>query len=1017
MSISKDAIESYINTMNDPSPKELEGNCFFSSEKRFFKTMSSSESKEPSKKFLQQHKNQKSTDGEWEKVSQKFRKSVTVTPSKTSTPVSSALDQNWRDGTKSATSSDGGKKTFGTPDKYRIGKSYPMKSELDDNWRCKSATEGTGTPLKSSLPQKKENKFGLERDTNRRESFNLPEKITENILNDNLGKDNHYDLEVNNDFRLKFDTDPLETYNSNFSDFPNSPPNQWNHLADQGINTNFNSSMNSYGIDMNGFSNGRLPLLQNPLNFPLDSFQNNIGSLDSNGLPKNLNMFNVPLETAEPPLLPPFPPFLPFKNGLTNNAAAMDPFTRLMAQQRLSLEQEMQNYRNFNPLQMMSGPTHPLFSMNNMTQFGPEESFTMNNIYDTVPENSINTRSENQDDLFKGDAIVMVEILPYPKWHHNREKLQWTVLSVEGNQSGPYDASDLSVRFISGDLSPYIRFLIYGGPLKKWARLIDLMKTANERNPFVSAQSPRVHEEFIMVDFYYKGAGQQMNFEHWRDFISSQLEKERLGIMEKASDGRSSNLGIQKLEDEEHYENAGSNIESEFSNDHNENSIGEKQFSEELLYDSKNQSKNIDSSNKCNVITNDETSNWVSTQQKPKKGKKNETVIKGLSSTTSKSSRSTLSNLETAPKTQIQKPPILATQKVWDSPNIMPDDPSINEKSKLTFNIGDVISNNSTKATNKPAWSTVEVKNVAPINFAETVQKKIPQANNAGKGVKEASPKANCSTWNNENDSKIVEEPKEAPKSPVDEKEISSRKELEVWLREKLKVLKKNVDYEVFCSFIIDVEHPSEVEDYFHTYFGDSSAVKKFIKQFLEKRSDIRSRSLKAKLEKDDLSAPAQAVGFTIQTSKKNKKQKNNVPQPAPTVHTPVTPTIAPAPAPVIANNNSHSYSSISSNLHIPCKSVPSKPSLLSSSKNWETPNIVPDDPEIHEKAPLKFNLGDLLGVTSSPNNSNTLSSSAWSSGKSPKITTSTPTIISTVNKSKKTTELPWKTIGKTVKK
>ncbi|CEF69385.1 Hypothetical protein SRAE_2000403400 [Strongyloides ratti] len=985
MSISKDAIESYINTMNDPNPKELEGNCFFSNEKRYFKSMASTESKEPSKK-VQQIKNSKNNDGEWEKVSQKFRKSVTLTPLKNNTSLSSAMEQNWRDGIKTVTSSDGTRKSFSSSDKYKIGKNYPMKSELDDNWRCKTTGDDMNTSIKNTLPQKKENKYSSVRETIRREQLNLPQGITENILTEDVGKDNHYELDVDNDLGIKFDADRLETY-----------------TTDQGLNTNFSNSMNSYGIDINGLPNGRMSFLPNSLNFSLDSFQNNIGSLDSNGIPKHLNMFNMPLETSGLSL-PTFPSFVPYKSGFVNNTT-MDPFSRLMTQQRLSLDQDIHSYPNYNPLQMMSNSTLPLFAMNNINHFNPDEPFTMNNIYNTLPENEMISRSDNHNDILKGDAIVMVEILPFPKWHHNREELQWAVLSVEGNQSGPYDASDLSIRFISGDLSPYFRFIIYGGPCKKWARLIDLMKTANERNPFVSAQSPRLHEEFIMVDFYYKEAGQQMNFEHWRDFISSQLEKER--------------LGMQRLDEEDHSNNINSNIESEFSNEAVDSSIDEEQLTEGSLYQDKFQNTDNGSSNKYSVTSNEETTNWISTNQKTKKNRKNEPVVKN-SIQSSSNNRSILNYLETAPKTQIQKPPILSTQKVWETPNIVPDEPSTNEKNKLSFNLGDVISANTSKESSKSAWNTNDVKSVSPINFAETVQKKTPPSNTSNNVVKDVSPKTNYTNWSNESNSKLKEESKEVPPSPTEEKDVRSRKELEVWLREKLKTMKKNVDYEVFCSFIIDVEHPSEVEDYFHTYFGDSAAVKKFIKQFLEKRSEIRSRVLKAKLAKDDLSAPAQAVGFTIQTSKKNKKQKASGSTTTTTTSTPnttTTPSIVSGPAPVVGNNNSHSFSSISSNLHIPSKSAPLKPSLLSSSKNWESPNIVPDDPETHEKAPLKFNLGDLLGVNKQTNNSATTSSSAWNSEKTSKIITSTPTIISTPNKSKKVSECPWKTIGKNVKK
>uniref|UniRef100_A0A0N4Z5V3 GYF domain-containing protein n=1 Tax=Parastrongyloides trichosuri TaxID=131310 RepID=A0A0N4Z5V3_PARTI len=971
MSIPKDAIESYMNAVNVSNPKELENNCLFSNEKRLFKSMASTENKETIKKTS--IKQPKSNDGEWEKVSQKFKKNVAIsaTGTPTNTPLKSALDQNWRNtNNKPSTPSttEGNKRIFGTSEKFKPTKNCPLKKD----------------------------------DILRNDSFNISEKTPESILTDSVGKNESDELEVNTDFGMQFN-DPTEQYNNmNLNELQNVFTNQWNHVPDQG--NMFGNSFGQYGYGTNGFQNNiRIPFVSNHPNMQYEQFPNSLDFMENSNGSKQFNLFGSPSDQTETPIMSSFSPFLPYENEYGTNTP-VDHLLRLNPPEHIPIDHEIPPL-HFNPLQMFNSTTLP-FTMNSINHFDPDIPFAMNNIYDNAPSNGNLINQDNcQQPVFKGGAMVMVEILPYPKWHHCREQLQWIVLSVEGNQSGPYDALDLSKRFTSGDLSPFNRFIIYDAPFKRFARLIDLMKTANERNPFVAAQSPRLRQEFLMVDYYYKEAGEQMNIDHWKDFIFNEIKREKIEAQELSS--RNANKLVNNsecLQEENKIERNDNNLCNTVENEGDSFVNGEK-------IDERDSSDNLtNQTNSNNKASVEETTNWISTGCK-KKSKKGEQVTKGPT-TVPRKGKTILNSLETVPKTQVQKPPILSTDKNWDVPKIIPDEQSQLEKEKLCFNLGDIISKGSNLKTNKTSpWSSVTEKDTAPVNFAETLQKTNQTVSYT------STQNTNNSAWNKNNDrTKEATSPVIKPSSPIEtsnDKGITEVGELEVWLREKLKQLKKDVDHEVFCSFIIDIENPSEIEDYFFTYFGDTSSIRRFIKQFLEKRSEIRARSIKAKISTDDLSAPAQAVGFTIQTSKKNKKQKTT-----PVVAPPSQQVVVPQSIPVV-NNNSHSYSTISANLHIPSKNVPIRATLLSSSKQWESPNIVPDEPDTYEKVPIKFSLGDLIGgnTSSTPTNRVSSSSSAWSNkqSKSNNILTN-----STQNSSTKITtkvnEGPWKTV-KNVKK
>ncbi len=50
------------------------------------------------------------------------------------------------------------------------------------------------------------------------------------------------------------------------------------------------------------------------------------------------------------------------------------------------------------------------------------------------------------------------------------------------------------------------------------------------------------------------------------------------------------------------------------------------------------------------------------------------------------------------------------------------------------------------------------------------------------------------------------------------------------------------VDAEVFAGFIEGIDSPNEVEDYIVSYFGDTKVAHDFLKEFLNKRIELRPR-------------------------------------------------------------------------------------------------------------------------------------------------------------------------------
>ncbi|XP_011306453.1 PERQ amino acid-rich with GYF domain-containing protein 2 [Fopius arisanus] len=79
------------------------------------------------------------------------------------------------------------------------------------------------------------------------------------------------------------------------------------------------------------------------------------------------------------------------------------------------------------------------------------------------------------------------------------------------------------------------------------------------------------------------------------------------------------------------------------------------------------------------------------------------------------------------------------------------------------------------------------------------------------------------------------------------------------WCFRALCGLQPSVDIPTFIGFLKDIESAYEVKEYVRMYLGDSKQTTEFTKQFLEKRSKLRSAQ-RPRAEADDLCKPAPAV-------------------------------------------------------------------------------------------------------------------------------------------------------------
>ncbi|PAV83480.1 hypothetical protein WR25_00002 [Diploscapter pachys] len=106
----------------------------------------------------------------------------------------------------------------------------------------------------------------------------------------------------------------------------------------------------------------------------------------------------------------------------------------------------------------------------------------------------------------------------------------------------------------------------------------------------------------------------------------------------------------------------------------------------------------------------------------------------------------------------------------------------------------------------------------------------------------------------------VAPAPVQKPSAKSAKKSVSEEKKREedqliAWFTVRFKKLyagNDSIELDVFVQFLTGVENPSDVEDYIITYTGDTKEAKQFVKDFLQKRIDMRHKN---KEDKDDLSS------------------------------------------------------------------------------------------------------------------------------------------------------------------
>ncbi|KAK7869595.1 hypothetical protein R5R35_003385 [Gryllus longicercus] len=83
--------------------------------------------------------------------------------------------------------------------------------------------------------------------------------------------------------------------------------------------------------------------------------------------------------------------------------------------------------------------------------------------------------------------------------------------------------------------------------------------------------------------------------------------------------------------------------------------------------------------------------------------------------------------------------------------------------------------------------------------------------------------------------------------------------EFDQWCTKALDNLQATVDIPTFVGFLRDIESPYDVKDYVKLYLGDEKEAQEFARQFLERRSKLRSAQ-RAVPQEDDMCVPAPAV-------------------------------------------------------------------------------------------------------------------------------------------------------------
>ncbi|XP_071555029.1 GIGYF family protein Gyf-like isoform X1 [Temnothorax nylanderi] len=110
------------------------------------------------------------------------------------------------------------------------------------------------------------------------------------------------------------------------------------------------------------------------------------------------------------------------------------------------------------------------------------------------------------------------------------------------------------------------------------------------------------------------------------------------------------------------------------------------------------------------------------------------------------------------------------------------------------------------------------------------------------------------------------------------EQNTAKTDEFTQWCSKTLSSIQASVDIPTFVTFLRDLETPYEVREYIRVYIGETKQSMEFAKQFLEKRSKLRSAQ-RPQVQADDLCKPAPAINPNAPAEFQEVKGKSKKPK------------------------------------------------------------------------------------------------------------------------------------------
>uniref|UniRef100_A0A0N4Z310 PUM-HD domain-containing protein n=1 Tax=Parastrongyloides trichosuri TaxID=131310 RepID=A0A0N4Z310_PARTI len=981
----------------------------------------------------------------WEQVTQKVKKPVDVILRTATSNVSDGnsvkkisrtnnpISQNWRDTNNGFFE----RKPYRSSEKYFPGKSSIMQSEIDDNWRADSKkideSNAAITINSTTMQQNSDNvdtsnakETGLQNNNHNLNiecSFTDVKKMTNALTTDtttNPLRDEKFKVSgCNEKFQSINHHSEFDPLNSNLDKiFHTNDGLDLDELSSSLVNANsvgYDNSVNSFDSLFQSLSidNKKMSLEEQ---FPCDTVLS-----ENDPVIPTKTIFDAFKETVDIPndTMSQIPTQLTGGDNFSQQSSnrnnliscdyspvQMDSYmdtariNQLLNENRKSASNIMNiqsnldinsqivpnnlfnlppmNVANNNPMQ--SWPEQVVSNYNPPTING-QNMYLNNTNYNVGLLNTGLATEKIFQNLFQMDAFS--QLLQSHVWYASRENLRWICTNNNGDTKGPFLATELTSKFITFSIPPYMKFHCEQLPFKGWLTLIELIRAADDRIPFISANFPRSKEEYHIIKSIFKVVGETINSVKWMIFFQSEENKvvrqphqnfdahmasivanlRQNPVIQKATHQLSNEqlrayvntqlLNQQFQKDKTKVGKSFSPIVEGFNqqaqnfdetnknqafphninfnpdlpmNNLNQDATGKQLYLQQRANYFQGVGKNCNPSTTTQEVTkveNSDTNQQQVNNNKVYNQKKNSGETKDQEmptfhcgtwipqNTKKKVSGNTYKKPEYSHhsnggyqytdyhgKSHVQRPTLLSSSKNWESPNIKPDNDTPAGKVPTGLSLGEFLA---------PATGQI-IERPQPVNnynnnhrFSNHWNDSHESHNNTYNKEQNTNNETSSLTppsvtklpttspitphrpvgavWKNENKGNSNSS---AKGSSLSSKNGSSGStfgaeeaaiELQHWLFEKFKTLKSESDVMAFCQFISDVDNPADIEDYFYTNFGDSVDVRKVYRQYLEKRNEIRSRVIKAKSGQDDLSAPAQAIGFSTPTVKKNKKK------------------------------------------------------------------------------------------------------------------------------------------------